>query len=326
MGGDVYTVTSGKGGVGKTTTAVNIAVGLRQRGHTVALVDADLGMPNVASVLAIQPAETIHEVLADEADLEEALLEPAEGFGIVAGDSSLEGFADADPDELVHVVARLADRYQFVVVDTGGGLSYESVLPLELADAAILVTTDEETAIGDTGTTAALAERVGVPIRCVVVAKTTAVTEAGDIAGRLDVPLLGTVPRDETVVETTRMGKPVVAYAPDSEAGVAYGELAATVGGEADTALAAPPRETDGEGADAGIADRNPVSGGDTEDTDDADATANPDSAPDAADADAEPAESPDDGGERTDGADEADDEESDSRSGVLAWIAGLFR
>ena len=52
MSGDVFAVTSGKGGVGKTTTTVNLAIALRQRGHSVAVVDADLGMPNVAAFLS----------------------------------------------------------------------------------------------------------------------------------------------------------------------------------------------------------------------------------------------------------------------------------
>ena len=237
MRGDVVTVTSGKGGVGKTTTAVNLAVALRQRGHPVVVLDADLGMPNVEGLFDLETELSVHDVLAGEADVEEAVHELAEGLAVLAGDRSLDGFADADPTELESVVEALAERYRYVVVDTGGGLTYEGLLPLELGDEAILVTSPDPAAMGDTTKSKELAARLDVPIRGVVVTHATDETDADAVAGDLDADLMGTVPLESAVSESTAAGIPVAAFAPESRAAAAYDRIAAGMADDAEATL-----------------------------------------------------------------------------------------
>lgn len=226
MPGDVLAVTSGKGGVGKTTTAVNLAIALRQYGHSVAVLDADLGMPNVGTLLSLDAPATLHDVLAGRATTAEATVEIGDGLGFVLGDRSLGGFADADPAGLDAVVDALAERYQYVLVDTGGGLSYEGVYPMELADAIVLVTSPVPAAISDTEKSAQLADRLGVPVRGIVVTHTVEDTRPESIASELDVDFLGSVPTDDAIVESAAKRQPVIAYAPESAATVAYYRIA----------------------------------------------------------------------------------------------------
>lgn len=237
MRGDVVTVTSGKGGVGKTTTAVNLAVALRQRGHPVVVIDADLGMPNVEGFFDLETDKSVHDVLAGEADADEAVHELAEGLAVLAGDRSLDGFADADPSELESVVEALAERYRYVVVDTGGGLTYEGLLPLELGDEALLVTSPDPAAIGDTTKSKELAARLDVPIRGVVVTHAVDETDAEAVAGELGADLVGTVPLESAVSESTAAGIPVAAFAPESRAAAAYDRIAAGMADDVEATL-----------------------------------------------------------------------------------------
>jgi septum site-determining protein MinD len=230
MPGTVLTVASGKGGVGKTTTAVNLSIALWQEGNTVALVDADLEMANLAAVLSIEPGPTLHDVLAGEATAEEAVVEAKNGdLLVLPGTSDLAGFADADPGRLQLVVSDLADRCDYVIVDTGAGLSYEDVLPLGMADAVLLVTTPDPAAIGDTRKTLQLAGLVDAPVLGVVVTRALEATDAPSIARQLDTALLGRIPEDAAVTESAIRGDPLESHAPHAPATVAYRELAETI-------------------------------------------------------------------------------------------------
>lgn len=249
MSGHVIAVASGKGGVGKTTTAINLGVGFRLHDESVVLVDADLGMPNLARMLGVTHSPTLHDVLADEAGLENALVEVADNFYIVPGDPDLEGFASADPNRLGEVVDSLAERFDRVVVDTSAGLSYESVLPLEVADEIVLVTLADPSSLDDTEKTLALSDRLGTAIRGVVVTRATDETDAETVASRLGLEVLALIPDEPAVAESGSSGRPLEAHAPDSAAAAAYRELATDLleaaGVGADSTSPAPDAQAD---------------------------------------------------------------------------------
>ncbi|MDY6817740.1 MAG: P-loop NTPase [Halobacteriales archaeon] len=227
MTGHVYAVASGKGGVGKTTTVVNLGVMLRAEGHSVALVDADLGMPNLAGMIGVDHQPTLHDILADEATVEEAINEESDGFAIIQGTHDLTGFANADPSGLRAVVEELADRYEYVILDTGPGLSHEDVLPLGIADEVILVTTPSDVSIGDVEKTDELVEIVDGATAGVVITHANQDTDAERIGERLGVTVLGVIPEDDVVSKSVAASQPLEAYDPDSRAAAAYRRLAA---------------------------------------------------------------------------------------------------
>lgn len=248
MPGHVFAVASGKGGVGKTTTAINLGIALRMHDRSVVIVDGDLGMPNLGTMVGVDHDPTIHEVLAGEADLDAALVEVADGFYLVPGNPDLTGFAAADPDELRAFVDALADRFEFVVLDTGAGLSYESVLPLEIADEVVFVTTADPSSLTDTQKTLEVAERLETPIRGVVLTRVGSDGVADEVAETLDLEVLAIVPEEDAVTESGRQGRPLQAHAPESDAAGAYRELGATL---LDEAVANPGAMTATEGASA---------------------------------------------------------------------------
>lgn len=227
MTGHVYAVASGKGGVGKTTTVVNLGVMLRAEGNSVVLVDADLGMPNLADMLGVDHDPTLHDVLAGDATVEDAINEESEGFGIVQGTHDLTGFAIAEPTGLGDVVEELAERYEYVLLDTGPGLSHEDVLPLGLANEVILVTTPSETSVGDVEKTNELVDIVDGEVAGVVITHADQDTDPEEIGDRLGTTVLGVIPNDPVVRKSNRASQPLEAFDPDSRAAAAYRRLAA---------------------------------------------------------------------------------------------------
>ena len=236
MTGQVFAVASGKGGVGKTTTVVNLGVTIRADDHSVALVDADLGMANLATVLGIEHEPTLHDVLAGRAETEEAIVEQADRFAIVPGSRDLHGFAEADPTRLRDVIDDLAERYDYVIIDTGAGLSHEDLLPLGLADQVLLITTPDPSSVGDTRKVAGFSDILGKAVRGLVVTKSRTQSDADVAADEFDTELLATIPDDPTVVESTAKGVPLEVFDPETPAASAYRKLAKKVTGESITA------------------------------------------------------------------------------------------
>ncbi|SDE89615.1 MinD/ParA family ATP-binding protein [Halorientalis regularis] len=225
MTGYVYTIAGGKGGVGKTTTAINVAVSLQDAGHDVVVVDADLGMANLGAMLDVDHEPSLHQVLAGKAAVSDAIIEGPGGITVVPGERNLEAFADADPAKLRKVVKALSTAYEIVLIDTGAGLSHETTVPLGLADGVLLVTTADEVAIGDTIKTAQLAERIDGDVVGAVLTRADDDTNVSEVADKLDMEMLAVVPEDQ---DATR-DEPLIINGPDSYAAEAYRRLASTL-------------------------------------------------------------------------------------------------
>jgi septum site-determining protein MinD len=226
MSGYVCTIAGGKGGVGKTTTAINTAAVLQEEGEFDAVVvDADLGVANLGEMLGVEYDVSIHDVLAGHSTVSAALTDDDSGITVLPGEQSLEAFAEADPAKLRMVLNTLQETYDLVLVDTGAGISHETTVPLGLADGVLLVTTPDEAAVSDTAKTAELADRVDGTVIGAVVTRATRDTDVPAIAAGLEPPLLGVVPADVGAAGH----EPLVANAPDSVAADAYRRLTASL-------------------------------------------------------------------------------------------------
>ena len=221
MAGYVCTIAGGKGGVGKTTTAINVAAAL-EGDHDTVVVDADLGMANLGEMLELDYETSLHEVLAGDATVSEALADADGGVTTIPGEQSLEAFAEADPAKLRKVIKTLRNAYDVVLIDTGAGLSHETTVPLGLADGILLVTTPDHVAVSDTVKTAELADRVDGTVIGGLIDRVTRDTEVGDIDSQFPFPLIGVVPNDIAATES----EPMVLNKPESPASEAYGQLA----------------------------------------------------------------------------------------------------
>jgi septum site-determining protein MinD len=221
MAGYVCTVAGGNGGVGKTTTTINIAAVLEERGYDTAVIDADLAMPNVAEMLNAEYKRCLHDILAGNSTISETLTEAPGGMTIIPGEPSLEAYAEADPTKLRKVTRTLKDIYDVVLIDTAAGLSKETTVPMEIADGVILVTIPDHVSLTDTGKTGKIADLVESNIVGALITRLTRDTPMSDIQAEFDYPVLGGIPNDLDVIGN----EPVSIESPNSEPADAYQEL-----------------------------------------------------------------------------------------------------
>lgn len=231
----VYAIASGKGGVGKTTLTINLGAALAARGRTTVIVDADLGMANMATFLGLESsAPNLHDVLAGSIQIHEAAAEIEDGFAVIPGGNSLEAFAEADTEVLESVIDELREAFDIVLIDVGAGLSHDTVLPIGLADEIILVATPDLAAIENAEKSKQLAERMGKQILGIVLTRTGSQfdLDVNTVGRELEVLVLAVIPEDEAVHESLDARTPVVNLRPTAPAAIGFAGLARYLDGE----------------------------------------------------------------------------------------------
>ena len=148
----VIAITSGKGGVGKTNIAVNLAIALRKRGQRVLVIDADLGMANVDILLGATSRKHLLDLIRLEVKLDDVIVDTSHGIQYISGGSGIEKALEYDQAEKILLQQKLADcaaRADLILVDTGAGLGRNVMDFILAADEVLLVTTPEPTSLTD---------------------------------------------------------------------------------------------------------------------------------------------------------------------------------
>ncbi|MBL8287224.1 MAG: MinD/ParA family protein [Rubrivivax sp.] len=148
----ITAVTSGKGGVGKTFVAANLAAALARAGKRVLVLDADLGLANLDVVLNLFPKITLHDVFTGKNTLAEAVLPAPGGFSVLLAGSGMVEYSRMTGEvreKLQALVAEVAPRFDHVLLDTGAGISDVVLYTVSLAGEVLVVATPEPTSLTD---------------------------------------------------------------------------------------------------------------------------------------------------------------------------------
>ncbi|HTP58845.1 MAG TPA: AAA family ATPase, partial [Spirochaetia bacterium] len=147
----IIAVSSGKGGVGKTNIAINLALAYAQAGKKVIVMDADLGLANVNVVLGVIPRYNLYHLIRKQKTLAEILVETTYGIKIIAGASGFSKIANLSEDERRDFISELAalSNADILIIDCAAGVSNNVISFIAAADDALIVTTPEPTAITD---------------------------------------------------------------------------------------------------------------------------------------------------------------------------------
>jgi septum site-determining protein MinD len=167
--GKVIVISSGKGGVGKTTTCVNLAYSLSKLGKEVILVDANLTTPNVALHLGLTKFPvTLNDALSGDATLEDCIYIHPMGFKLVPGSLSVKSFSYIDSGKIRKVFNKLKKMADFVIVDSAAGLGNEALSIIRNADEILLVTHPEIPSVTDAFKVITLAKEIEIPVRSII--------------------------------------------------------------------------------------------------------------------------------------------------------------
>jgi len=232
----VYAIISGKGGVGKTTTSVNLGHALNSLGEDVVIVDGNLTTPNVGIHLGapIVPI-TLNHVLDGQAKLEDAIYEHESGTKIIPASLSLNEAEKINYKKLEEVAKNLKKITNHVLIDSAAGLGEEAKAAINSCDEIIIVTNPEMSAVTDALKTIKLAEEVNKPVKGVIITRYNGNKwdmSISNIQDMLEVPILGIIPEDESIKESQTLKNSVIHTRPKSSAAQMYMECSRRILGE----------------------------------------------------------------------------------------------
>jgi len=238
----VIVVTSGKGGVGKTTTSASFATGLAQRGYRTVVIDFDVGLRNLDLIMGCE-RRVVYDfinVINNEANLNQALIRDKRVENLYILPASQTRDKDALTKEGVErILDELKQSFEYVVCDSPAGIERGALMALYYADEALVVTNPEVSSVRDSDRILGIlasrsrrAEQGEPPVKEHLVLARYAPDRANrgdmltveDVLEILGIPLLGVIPESPAVLQSSNAGVPVI-LEESSDAGAAYGDL-----------------------------------------------------------------------------------------------------
>jgi septum site-determining protein MinD len=242
VAGKVITITSGKGGVGKTTTTANLGTALAILGKRVSLIDADIGLRNLDVVMGLENriVYDLVDVIEGNCRLEQALIRDKRNNGLfLLPAAQTRDKTAVTPYQMQELISILKKEMDYVLIDSPAGIEQGFKNAIAGADKAVIVTTPEVSAVRDADRIIGLLEAEGLKNPEVIVNRIRMdmvqrgdMMDINDMIEILAINLLGVVPEDESIVVSTNRGEPIVLKNNNSKAAQAFKNIARRIEGE----------------------------------------------------------------------------------------------
>ena len=235
----IITITSGKGGVGKSNMVVNLAIALREKGKRVLVFDADIGMGNDDVLMGVFPRYNLFDILDDSMAIEEVLADGPLGVKLLSGGSGInkvEDLTEKERNNFLDKIQSLED-YDYILMDTGAGINRSVLAFIACCENLIVVTTPEPTSLTDAYSLLKATKHFKIKSKAsVIINKAFSFREGEDTFNKfksavdkflgLGLEHLGTVLEDKKLVQSVRAQKPFAIAYPNSDASKCIKEIA----------------------------------------------------------------------------------------------------
>jgi len=225
-------VTSGKGGVGKSNFSLNFSLSLQRLGMKVLLLDADIGMANIDVLMGTTSRYNLYHLLKNEKTIWDIISLGPEGLHYIAGGSGLLDLvrlSQQETERFGNEILKLQGQYDFILFDTGAGLSKETAQFITAAGETIVVTTPEPTSITDAYALIKMVNSIDSAVQFKLVVNRTADKSEGEVTANkisgvakrfldIELPLIGIIPDDSHVSKAVKRQVPLFMIFPDSDA------------------------------------------------------------------------------------------------------------
>lgn len=241
MSGKVFVVTSGKGGVGKTTTTANIGAGLALRNRKVVLIDADIGLRNLDVVMGLENriVYDLVNVVEKTCKIKQALIKDKRFENLFLLPAAQTREKDSiKPEQMKELCDELRKEFDYIIIDCPAGIEQGFKNAIAGADQAIIITTPDVSAVRDADRIIGLLQAHEIPAPRLIVNRVRQqmvrkgdMMDIDDVNDILAIELLGVVPDDESIIVSTNRGEPSVMES-GTKAGTAFRNIVARIEGE----------------------------------------------------------------------------------------------
>lgn len=235
--GEIITIASGKGGVGKTTLTANLGIALSDLGFNVLLIDADIAMSNLSLLIGLEnPPITLHDILLGSSSAQDAVYDGPNKIKIIPSGLSISNYQRVDAERLVSVAKSLISEYDYILIDAPAGIDKNVISAISASTQVLLITEPTSPSVADVFKVKIVCERLNQKVMGVVVNKVSDVKgeiSEKEIMKMLEVPSYGKIPYSADIRESFLLKKikPILVHNPNSSSANAFRYIAVRISG-----------------------------------------------------------------------------------------------